>query len=87
MQLPKDCFLLGGGIWIALSSARIILFQANQQMDALELAAEELRLAQLRLGEMTGEFTSDDLLGKSLPVFALESSIGEWYENFSQTGK
>src|SRR5439155_16115744 len=29
-----------------------------------ELAAEDLRLAQLALSEITGEFTADDLLGK-----------------------
>jgi len=32
---------------------------------AQELFAEDLRLAQRALGEITGEFTSDDLLGKS----------------------
>jgi len=31
---------------------------------AFELFAEDLRLAQHALGEITGEFTSDDLLGE-----------------------
>ncbi len=33
------------------------------RLPALELFAEELRLAQQSLGEITGEFTADDLLG------------------------
>jgi tRNA modification GTPase len=36
-----------------------------------ELAAEELRLAQQSLGEITGEFTSDDLLGRIFAEFCL----------------
>lgn len=37
----------------------------------LELAAEDLRLAQLNLGEITGEFTPDDLLGKIFSEFCI----------------
>lgn len=36
-----------------------------------ELAAEELRQAQQRLGEITGEFTSDDLLGRIFSSFCI----------------
>jgi tRNA modification GTPase len=36
---------------------------AQRQAQALELFAEELRLAQEALSEITGEFTADDLLG------------------------
>lgn len=36
-----------------------------------ELAAEELRLAQQALGEITGTFTSDDLLGKIFSQFCI----------------
>jgi tRNA modification GTPase len=36
-----------------------------------ELAAEELRQAQQALGEITGEFTSDDLLGKIFSSFCI----------------
>ena len=36
-----------------------------------ELLAEELRLAQLSLAEITGEFTSDDLLGKIFSEFCI----------------
>jgi tRNA modification GTPase len=37
----------------------------------LELMAEELRLAQCALGEITGEFTSDDLLGEIFSNFCI----------------
>ncbi|HSH41890.1 MAG TPA: tRNA uridine-5-carboxymethylaminomethyl(34) synthesis GTPase MnmE [Arenicellales bacterium] len=36
-----------------------------------ELVAEDLRLAQQRLGEITGEFTSDDLLGRIFSEFCI----------------
>jgi tRNA modification GTPase len=36
-----------------------------------ELAAEELRLAQQALGEITGEFTSDELLGEIFGSFCI----------------
>jgi tRNA modification GTPase len=38
---------------------------------ARELLAEELRLAQRALGEITGEFTSDDLLGRIFSSFCI----------------
>ncbi|MBL8289433.1 MAG: tRNA uridine-5-carboxymethylaminomethyl(34) synthesis GTPase MnmE [Rubrivivax sp.] len=38
---------------------------------ALDLFAEELRLAQQALGEITGEFTSDDLLGQIFAKFCI----------------
>ncbi|OOG53368.1 tRNA uridine-5-carboxymethylaminomethyl(34) synthesis GTPase MnmE [Polaromonas sp. C04] len=38
---------------------------------ALDLLAEELRLAQNALGEITGEFTSDDLLGVIFSQFCI----------------
>jgi tRNA modification GTPase len=37
----------------------------------MELFAEELRLAQRALGEITGEFTSDDLLGQIFRSFCI----------------
>jgi tRNA modification GTPase len=37
----------------------------------LELLAEELRLAQQRLGEITGEFSADDLLGAIFARFCI----------------
>lgn len=38
---------------------------------APELAAEELRLAQNELGEITGKVTSDDLLGVIFSTFCI----------------
>jgi tRNA modification GTPase len=49
----------------------------NQALSALEdrrageLMAEELRLAHQALGEITGEFTSDDLLGRIFSTFCI----------------
>ena len=37
----------------------------------LEIVAEELRLAQQSLGEITGEFTADDLLGRIFSDFCI----------------
>ena len=36
-----------------------------------ELVAEELRAAQQALGEITGEFTTDDLLGRIFSSFCI----------------
>jgi tRNA modification GTPase len=46
---------------------------ANSLTDrrAAELSAEDLRLAQQALGEITGEFTSDDLLGTIFGSFCI----------------
>ncbi|MBG9388996.1 tRNA uridine-5-carboxymethylaminomethyl(34) synthesis GTPase MnmE [Caenimonas aquaedulcis] len=41
------------------------------QAQALDLLAEELRLAQNALGEITGEFTADDLLGVIFSSFCI----------------
>jgi tRNA modification GTPase len=41
------------------------------QAQALDLLAEELRLAQNALNEITGEFTSDDLLGVIFSSFCI----------------
>jgi tRNA modification GTPase len=41
------------------------------QVAQLELFAEELRLAQMALGEITGMFTSDDLLGAIFSSFCI----------------
>jgi tRNA modification GTPase len=38
---------------------------------AFELFAEDLRLAQGALGEITGEFSSDDLLGQIFSSFCI----------------
>lgn len=57
----------------ALQRARFHLEAAQQKSreQAGELLAEELRLAQMRLGEITGEFTSEDLLGRIFASFCI----------------
>jgi tRNA modification GTPase len=44
---------------------------ALEQSPAAELFAEDLRLAQRALGEITGEFGSDDLLGEIFSSFCI----------------
>jgi tRNA modification GTPase len=58
----------------ALESARAALEIALQQLlqrGAGELVAEDLRLAQGALSEITGEFTPDDLLGRIFSSFCI----------------
>ena len=45
--------------------------QLQQQAQALDLLAEELRLAQNALGEITGQFSADDLLGVIFSKFCI----------------
>ena len=44
---------------------------AQTQVGQLELLAEELRMAQKSLGEITGEFSADDLLGEIFGRFCI----------------
>jgi tRNA modification GTPase len=55
----------------ALLSARERLALAQENRERLELMAEELRLAQEALSEITGEFGSDDLLGEIFSRFCI----------------
>ena len=58
----------------ALRRAKVCVEQAAQiltETRAFELFAEELRRAQLALGEITGEFSSDDLLGEIFSSFCI----------------
>jgi tRNA modification GTPase len=57
----------------ALQTAGQHLAQARTQLSetALDLLAEELRLAQRALGEITGEFSADDLLGEIFSRFCI----------------
>ncbi|MFK5968600.1 MAG: tRNA uridine-5-carboxymethylaminomethyl(34) synthesis GTPase MnmE [Candidatus Marithrix sp.] len=55
----------------ALQRARLSLTIALNNSVAFELLAEELRQAQQALNEITGEFTSDDLLGEIFSTFCL----------------
>lgn len=80
----KDCMgfqSAGEGGFIArrrhldsLESARVCLLQAETQLlgkGAGELVAEDLRHAHQHLGEITGEFSTDDLLGKIFSSFCV----------------
>jgi tRNA modification GTPase len=58
----------------SLARARAHTEEAARQLTerrAGELVAEELRAAQLALGEITGEVTSDDLLGRIFSSFCI----------------
>jgi tRNA modification GTPase len=70
------------GLFIARARHVQALTQTHKHLDAaqvwlsaqgqsLDLLAEELRLAQHALGEITGEFTSDDLLGVIFSRFCI----------------
>ena len=54
-----------------LQNARVRLEEQLASAGTGELLAEELRQAQHALGEITGEFTSDDLLGKIFTEFCI----------------
>jgi len=55
----------------ALVQAQTHLSQAQTVLPTAELFAEELRLTQNALNEITGEFTSDDLLGEIFTRFCI----------------
>ncbi|NIT13466.1 MAG: tRNA uridine-5-carboxymethylaminomethyl(34) synthesis GTPase MnmE, partial [candidate division Zixibacteria bacterium] len=58
----------------ALSRSKEILqkaLAAHETHQAAELLAEDLREAHQVLGEITGEFSSDDLLGKIFSEFCI----------------
>jgi tRNA modification GTPase len=58
----------------ALISAQENLYQAKTIFDDThsgELMAEDLRITQQHLNEITGEFTSDDLLGTIFSSFCI----------------
>jgi tRNA modification GTPase len=59
----------------ALRAVQVHLHEAAAQLDAqgpaLDLLAEELRLAQNALSAITGEFSSDDLLGVIFSSFCI----------------
>ena len=58
----------------ALDTAKALLLAGHHQLAtyrAGELLAEDLRLAHQSLCEITGEFTSDDLLGKIFSSFCI----------------
>lgn len=74
-QTGESIFLARERHLLALSAASSHLKTAaelaNQRDSALDLFAEELRLAQDRLSSITGAFTSDDLLGAIFSRFCI----------------
>ena len=69
---------LGEGVFMArarhinaLNQVSNHLKNAAYQINMAELVAEELRLAQLRLSSITGDFTPDDLLGEIFSKFCI----------------
>jgi tRNA modification GTPase len=71
----EDVFIARERHLRALASAQEHIAAARTvvegRLPALELFAEELRLAQQALGEITGEFTADDLLGVIFSRFCI----------------
>ena len=55
----------------ALDEARLHLDAADNNSQAIELFAEEVRMAQQSLGRITGEVTADDLLGQIFSRFCI----------------
>jgi tRNA modification GTPase len=72
---PEDLFIARARHVQALQGTREHLLRAQAHAaardDALDLLAEELRLAHRRLGEITGEFSSEDLLGEIFSRFCI----------------
>ena len=55
----------------AMQHANSHLLQAAVNFESLDLLAEELRLAQKELGKITGETTTEDLLGDIFSTFCI----------------
>lgn len=55
----------------ALEQAALHIEQARQNAARLEFFAEELRVAQIALSSITGEFSADDLLGEIFSRFCI----------------
>ncbi len=72
---PEGLFIARRRHVLALERAREHLLQAQAQAArrdaALELLAEELRLAHRALGEITGQFSNEDLLGEIFGHFCI----------------
>ncbi|MGB7502513.1 MAG: tRNA uridine-5-carboxymethylaminomethyl(34) synthesis GTPase MnmE [Azonexus sp.] len=71
----EDVFIARERHLRALADAQVHITAASSlvrgNLPALELFAEELRLAQQSLGEITGEFSADDLLGVIFSRFCI----------------
>lgn len=67
----EDIFMARERHLVALERVRDALAQARQQLAQSELLADDLRIAQRELNAITGEFTSDDLLGEIFSRFCI----------------
>ncbi|MFZ4535872.1 tRNA uridine-5-carboxymethylaminomethyl(34) synthesis GTPase MnmE [Propionivibrio sp.] len=67
----EDVFIARERHLRALADTREHIATAQAQLPQLELFAEELRLAQMALGSITGKFTADDLLGEIFSRFCI----------------
>lgn len=73
-QPEEDTFIARTRHLDAMHRTQAYLAEAREQLvefHAGELVAESLRLAQNALGEITGEFSADDLLGKIFGSFCI----------------
>ncbi|EXI85581.1 MAG: tRNA modification GTPase MnmE [Candidatus Accumulibacter sp. BA-94] len=70
-QPAEDVFIARERHLQALASTREHVARAQAQLPRLELLAEELRLAQRSLGAITGDYSSDDLLGDIFGRFCI----------------
>ncbi|MDP2806127.1 MAG: tRNA uridine-5-carboxymethylaminomethyl(34) synthesis GTPase MnmE [Gallionellaceae bacterium] len=55
----------------SLNKAKVCLARTSVNAATMELLAEDLRLSQVALSEITGRFTSDDLLGEIFSRFCI----------------
>ncbi len=67
----EDVFMARERHLLALARAAAHLHTASLHQASLELFAEELRLTQEALSEITGEFSADDLLGEIFSRFCI----------------
>jgi tRNA modification GTPase len=70
-NVGEDVFMARERHLVALEKAGCALDRAKINLGALELFAEELRLAQGALSEISGEFSSEDLLGEIFSRFCI----------------
>lgn len=73
-QPEEDTFIARTRHLDAMKRTQLYLAEAREQLvvyNAGELVAESLRLAQNALGEITGDFSADDLLGKIFGSFCI----------------
>lgn len=73
-QPEEDTFIARTRHLDAMKRTQAYLTEAREQLvvyNAGELVAESLRLAQNALGEITGDFSADDLLGKIFGSFCI----------------